>query len=378
MRTRYVLQPHSGVVNPPVSDRLRFPAYECAAGARPMFVARRRAHGDVLQSIPVYARCTFLAAALALLPAASVAGVEIESRVTEGAWQRAAAVDARAGAIVSLRVRLPRGASIRWYRIVPDVSKPYNNAVWPWDPNPYRWLGYARIRYAREEIDGFRGQSEIVLTPASRTWRQAFGRGDGASAGMGSFWFQAEVESGGRVFASPGLERNDQRGLSPEILRVTFRAGDDLLGHLTGFFNVPGVFGAVPYQVANYIGVDCADVLMAAHARASGRPIVADHNVAGLTRALPAVRSTRIHAGTPTTPLRWGTDVLPGDLIAVKYNGWGQFGHIGALYADRNRNGLLDDADLVLHAGPMPLRFSTLGEGAFDGQAKILRPRSRH
>jgi hypothetical protein len=317
-----------------------------------------------------------LVAALALWPAASVAAVEIESRVAGGPWQRVSAVDARAGDVVSLRVMPSAAASIRWYRIAPDASEPYNNAVWPWDPNPYRWLGYAKIRYAREEIAGFRGRPEIVLDPASRAWRDAMGRADGTEAGLGSYWFQVEVESGGRVLASPGLERNDHRGLSPDVLRVTFRVGDDLLGRLTGFFNVPGVFGAVPYQVANYIGVDCADVLMAADALARGKPVVADHNVAGLTRSLPVVRSTRIDGGKPAVPLRWGTDVLRGDLIAVKYAGWGQFGHIGALYADQNRNGLLDEADLVLHAGPMPLRLSTLGEGMFDGDVKLLRPGS--
>jgi hypothetical protein len=331
----------------------------------------------VLQSVIVSAFRRLLVAVFALAPAAGVAGIDIESRVAGGGWRRAAVAEARAGEIVSLRVRAPAGASIRWFRIVPDASKPYNNAVWPWDPNPYRWLGFAEIRYARRELEPFRGRSEVALDPASRTWRTELGSADHATAGLGSYWFQVEIESGGRVVASPGLERNDHRGLSPEILRVTFRAGDDLLGHLTGFFNVPGVFGAVPYQVANYVGVDCADVLMAAHARANGQPIVTDHNVAGLTRALPVVRSTRVRAGAPASPLRWDADVRPGDLIAVKYDGWGQFGHIGALYADGNRNGLLDEADVVLHAGPAPLRFSTLGEGMFDGEVKILRPGQR-
>jgi hypothetical protein len=39
--------------------------------------------------------------------------------------------------------------------------------------------------------------------------------------------------------------------------------------------------------------------------------------------------------------------------------------------------GLLDAGDVVLHAGPTPLRFSSLGEGLFDGQVKILRPGAR-
>ena len=316
-----------------------------------------------------------LVVAIAFWPAAGAAGVEIQSRVAGSEWRRVRAVNARAGQAVSLRVGPPPGASVRWYRIVPDVSKPYNNAVWPWDPNPYRWLGFAKIRYAREEIEGFRGRPEIALDPASPAWRAEIARGGGGAAGLGSYWFQVEVESGGRVLASPGLELNDHRGLSPAILRVTFRSGDDILGHLTGFFNVPGVFGSVPYQVANYIGVDCADVIMAAYAEARGEPVVADHNVAGLTRTLPVVGTTRIASGTPAAPLRWGTDVRAGDLLAVKYDGWSQFGHIGALYKDENGNGLLDAADLVLHAGPLPLRLSTMGEGLFDGEVKILRPR---
>ncbi len=316
-------------------------------------------------------------ALLAMLAAPVVADAEplaIESRVGGGPWRQAAAVEARTGSPVSLRVRPIAGGTIRWYRIVPDTSKPYNNAAWPWDPGPYRWLGFAQIRYGREEIDAFRGRPEVILDPSSRGWGDVVRSAERAASGLGSYWFQVEVESDGRVASSPGLERRDQRGLSPEVLRVTFRAGDDLLGQLTGFFNVPGVFGAVPYQVANYIGVDCADVLMAAHARANGRPVDVDHNVAGLTRALPTVASTRIRGGAPSAPLRWGADVARGDLIAVKYDGWTQFGHIGALYADQNRNGILDEADVVLHAGPAPLHFSTLGEGAFDGSVVILRP----
>ena len=35
---------------------------------------------------------------------------------------------------------------------------------------------------------------------------------------------------------------------------------------------------------------------------------------------------------------------------------------------------LLDGADLILHAGPMPLRASTLAEGAFDGHVIVLEP----
>jgi membrane protease YdiL (CAAX protease family) len=245
----------------------------------------------------------------------------------------------------------------------------------PWDPNPYRWIGYAKIRYERVELTSFRGRWEIPLTPGTDAWLAGEPPGPGLPPELGSHWFQAEVEREGRTSSSPGLAQNDPRGLSPEVQRVTFRDADDLVGHLTGYFNVPGVFGSVPWQVRNYVGVDCADVLMAALARSKGEPIERDQNVAGLTRSLRTVATATLAGGRLSRTLRWGADVRRGDFVAVKYAGWGQFGHVGALYADRNGDGLLDAEDLVLHAGPSPLHLSALGNGAFDGELRVLRPR---
>ncbi len=314
-------------------------------------------NGTVLLHVAL--RKLALTVALAILPAAALpADLVVESRVGTGEWRRSTAVEARLGSPVSLRVRPVAGGVIRWYRIVPDASKPYNNAVWPWDPGPYRWLGYAKIRYARAELEASRGAWEIA--PALT---------------VGSHWFQAEVElaPGGRVLASPGLEQNDARGLSPEVTRVTLRDGDDLVGQLTGFFNVPGVFGSVPYQVRNYLGVDCADVLMGAWARAHAKPIERDWNVAALARELPLVAATTIAKGRPAARLRWGEDVRRGDLVVVRYAGARQFGHVGALYGD-DGDGVLDGEDLVIHAGPEALHLSKLTDGAFDGDVKVLRP----
>ena len=56
------------------------------------------------------------------------------------------------------------------------------------------------------------------------------------------------------------------------------------------------------------------------------------------------------------------------------YEGAAQYQHIETLYRDRNGNGLLDESDLVLHAGPDPLHFSELRSGKFDGTVVILRP----
>ena len=97
---------------------------------------------------------------------------------------------------------------------------------------------------------------------------------------VGTFWFQIEVQEGGTTWRSPGLEDGDHRGLSPNVFRVSIRGGDGYLGYAASFFNVPGLFGAVPHQSYHYIGVDCADVLMAARARWKGIPLERDYNVA--------------------------------------------------------------------------------------------------
>ena len=48
--------------------------------------------------------------------------------------------------------------------------------------------------------------------------------------------------------------------------------------------------------------------------------------------------------------------------------------HVGALYKDKNGNGILDGADIVLQAGPDPLHASRLKGSCFRGAAIILRP----
>jgi hypothetical protein len=72
--------------------------------------------------------------------------------------------------------------------------------------------------------------------------------------------------------------------------------------------------------------------------------------------------------------IRWGRNVRSGDFIAVRYRGSRQYQHIGALFADANKNGVLDGGDIVIHAGPAPLHFSYLREGNFDGHVVTLRP----
>jgi hypothetical protein len=137
---------------------------------------------------------------------------------------------------------------------------------------------------------------------------------------------------------------------------------------------VAGLFGSTTYQSAHHIGADCADLLMAALSEWRRKPLGANTNVQQLTQRLKGVADIRLAEGRPSAPLRWGDDVRGGDFIAVKYDGFRKFVHIGALYGDADGDGLLGPGDLVLHAGPEPLHLSRLGGGVFDGAVRILRP----
>ncbi len=327
-------------------------------------------------------RCLLIAALTILMwPGAVTAGARgltVYSRLGNGPWRVFREIYTRPGRPVALKVRPVPGATVRWFQIVPNVDKRYHNAGWPWDPDAYRWLGWAKIEYRVSEITPWRNKTVVTVFDGQRAvTRWPYGPGPKYwHRDQGSFWFQAEISRQGRVLArSAGIGDNDKRGLSPRVLRVTVRRGPGLIGFVSGFFNVPAVFGATPYQSRNYIGLDCAEVIMAAYRQLRGRRLRRDYNVQMLTRLFPVISRFDLEAGRPDRRVAWGRDVRPGDLIAVRYQGARFFQHVGLLATDRNRNGRLDPDDLVLHLGPDPLAFSPLSDGAFDGTVLILRPR---
>jgi hypothetical protein len=113
---------------------------------------------------------------------------------------------------------------------------------------------------------------------------------------------------------------------------------------------------------------------MAAHAEWRGKPLGANTNVQQLTQKLRKIAELDVADGAPSLALRWGEAIEAGDFIAVKYEGFKKFVHVGALARDDDGDGLLSASDLVLHAGPDPLHPTRLHHGAFDGHVVILRP----
>ncbi|AOT08815.1 hypothetical protein S4054249_13550 [Pseudoalteromonas luteoviolacea] len=300
-----------------------------------------------------------------------LANVDIYSRLkSEQEWHIRPAVISPSGSVVELKVDVAQGEQVRWYQIIPDTSQYYKNANHPWEKNPYQWAGFGKVQYQKKHLKQFDNSLHITVDSAWLKYNNVF-NSNYYHADVGSFWFEVEVIGvEGRKRVSTGLRDNDHRGLSKQVLRVSFTNGDGYLGTLSSFFNVPAIFGSVPYQSQHYLGVDCADVLMAANAiRNHGK--VYDRNVAWLVTNLKHKAKLSDFNGVGST-IKWGTDISPGDFIAVRYRRNGQFAHIGALYKDSNNNGLLDGEDLVMHAGPNALSYSTVSDAGFLGEIVIL------
>ncbi|MDM8561170.1 hypothetical protein [Candidatus Parabeggiatoa sp. HSG14] len=313
----------------------------------------------------------------------------IQSRIDEGAWKKQSAIYPIKGQTVTLRVTKVVGATVRWYQIVPDISKIYKNANHPWEKNAYQWVGLGKIDYERKALTHFHNQWEIQpfkeqssnIINNSLTWLNDFMKDTENprfyQEKMGSFWFQVEIEKRGKIKKSSGINDLDERGLSPKVFRVSIRGEEGYLGYLTSFFNVPAIFGSTTYQSNHYIGVDCADVLVAAYGQWKGKHVKKNYNVAMLVNKLSKKHEFDLNNGMPDKKINWGKAFHSGDFIAVRYPGARQYQHIGALFQDTNNNGQLDGDDLVIHAGPLPLHYSYLKEGYFDGHVVILRPSNR-
>jgi hypothetical protein len=307
---------------------------------------------------------------LVLAPAAHA--LSVEASIDDGPWAPVVAVDLKQGQ--SLKLRVDVEGDVSWHAIVPDVSQAYKNAQMPWDPEPYKWIGFAEISYEEHELRAVRGQREVEpLSVLPQLWAAQSPRAFLAQD-LGSYWLQVRVNEGREgAQRTAGVADKTRYGLSEQVLRISVRPDDSYLGWLSTYLHVPGLFGSIPRQSWNYQGVDCADVLVAAYGRWKGKRDPKDYNVAMLVTGNKHRLSMDVQAGVPDRALRWGDDVQPGDWLAVRYAGARQYQHIGALFAD-DGDGVLGPEDTVLHAGPQALHLSPLADGGFDGHVVVMRP----
>ena len=309
---------------------------------------------------------------LFLLLTQNLLALEISHSVDDGKFLTNRAVYLEPTQKLILKFDVKNAKSIKWYQIIPDTSKFYKNANHPWEKDAYKWVGYGKIDYKKVEIKSFRDKTKVELTQkvleANRPATNCF-----YNSKLGSFWFEAEAKlKNGKVVRSQGIRNVGKRGLSPKVLRVSYMLDHSYIGYLTTFFNVPGVFGSMPYQSRNYIGVDCADVLVATTKIMNKEENKVNYNVEMLTKMLKIKAKFKIENGTPDRELRWGEDFNRGDFIAVNGSPDGIYYHIGMLYEDKNGNAILDNEDTILNAGSDSLNIVDLNAGAFIGSVAIL------
>jgi hypothetical protein len=201
---------------------------------------------------------------------------------------------------------------------------------------------------------------------------------------LGTMRLAATVTAGESRARTPGAEDAPAGLVSDRVFRYTFRSGDGFLGWLWSYFNVPYLFGSAgkgaKNQAERRVGGDCADVLVAALRRA-GRPDMEFSSVAGLVDSLARVSGPAELRGCREpgsecmplrTPLRFGKDVRPGDLIALDYIDFDgmpkAWDHIVVVVEDRGPgddgpDGILGPEDLVADSGDASaLKLAPLGE----------------
>jgi hypothetical protein len=247
----------------------------------------------------------------------------------------------------------------------PNPGNPaYSNAQL-FGPNHGRWLGYDTLEYHETVLPDERAP-RLLVTAVAPTDANVNVHG-----GLGTMRYKVSVTGrlpAGFTVASPGAEAREAHGIARRVMRVSFRRGDDIPGLLTAFYNVPNVFGSGgagdQHQTDLFQGADCADVIIGA-LRAAGVKLPYS-SVTGLSgHATPvtpkllleesAVRALPDgHPGDPVH-LRFGSEVLPGDIMLIDYvNAEGlprTWDHVAIVSADVGIKGEFDPEDHVMHMG---------------------------
>lgn len=299
---------------------------------------------------------------------------------------------------------------VRWWRVEPrphhvktrppNPGNPAYSNAHLFGPKHGSWLGYDTLEYKETPI----------FTPAAKATRAAtasrlvLSRTNpshvkvNVNGGLGTMRYKVTIEllDRGQTLASFGKDRVGKRGISPRVLRVTFRSGDDFPGYLRGFFNVPNVFGSGGHgrhhQTDLYQGADCADVIVGALRAAGAR--VPYTSARGLTRYTRPVTQRLLLTksgvfttdGTTPVALRFGVapnaDLRSGDIMLIDYKDFQDsprsWDHVAVLDHDRGVRGRFDPADPILHMGYLYGLTEKTAAGEAPAYVQFLRLRLRY
>jgi len=271
-------------------------------------------------------------------------------------------------------------AQVAWRRVephpqhmttpAPNASAPvYANAV-VLGPDHGKWIGFDRLEYFETPLPG--DATTLVVRdaqPSAGALLPSTAPRAEPWIGLGVMHLAATLRVGDATASTPGADDAPDGTLAARVFRYSFRSGDDFIGWLTSYFNVPYLFGSAgkgaKAQAERYVGADCADVLVAALRRMGGRQEYT--SVGDLVDALPH----------PSGPVR------PGDLYALDYVGFADlprsWDHIVALVEDRGPDGKPDGKpgpeDLVIDTGNADgLKVAPLADQG-EVRISVLRPR---
>jgi hypothetical protein len=282
-------------------------------------------------------------------------------------------------------------AIVHWQRVEPllhhthtaspnaDISV-FANAV-VFGPRHGAWIGFDPIEQIATPLDD---EGSSLLVREARPSASIGAPDRGACASLGVMRLAASVHISGETRATPAdLEH---------AFRYTVREGDDFIGWLTSFFNVPYLFGSAGRgaraQAERYYGADCADVLVAALRRTG---VAMEYtSVTGLIERMPRrggpVEITpcdgTTQQGCGASSLRWDEDVRRGDLLVLDYVDAEElprpWDHVVALVEDRGPDGrpdgLLGPEDLVVDSGDQQgLKIAPLAQQGHV-RVQVLRP----
>ena len=269
----------------------------------------------------------------------------------------------------------------------PNFGNPaYSNSVL-FGSQHGKWLGHDTLEYTATPLPQRTGA--LTLTRATPSEPKL-----AVNRGLGTIRYAVRIVSTAGTFESPGVEALQRGGIRTSVRRVSFRDGDDAVGWLTSFFNVPNVFGSAGvgrrHQTDLHQGADCADVLVGAWRKAGVK--MPYTSVAGLYRYADVITPKLLSvpeglfeidgdARGPAAKYVFGKDVRRGDIVVIDYGllvGTGRtWDHIGMIGDDNGVSGIWDAEDGLLHMGYLyglehtPLR----AQGPAVIQVLRLKPR---
>ena len=276
------------------------------------------------------------------------------SASVDGDQAKAGWVYARVGQAVILRASLSgeKPKRVRWFKLEPAIESVDNTQPrFHFEPIPYREVELEACR------DALVCPAEVSVTVLPKVEQLS-------GAGTMAFVVKATLE-GGAELSTPGLEAVKYGGLTPAVMRVTFRSDDSYLGYLSELINTPYIFGSAGPDGRNQsdllIGADCADLAVYGQRRLGKKvaytsTFAIDRQAPEHFRGISAAEDGQVldKAGRPIVFGPGG--VHAGDVLHFPGSR-----HVAVLFEDRPPLGVLDTGDLMLHTCWAPPKIEPIG-----------------